>query len=48
MSGSETQPRKVELIHVHSKKRDYHESLHITTKRAFVLTKASLNNTDIR
>ena len=31
MSGSESWPRKVELTHTF-KKRDYHESLHITMK----------------
>ena len=34
MRGSELWPRKVELVHAHSKiqKRDYRESLYITAK----------------
>ena len=43
MSSSELQPRKVELMHVHSKNAMTTESiLHITTKPVFVLTKTSL------
>ena len=28
MNGSESRPRKVELMHVHSKKRDYHKDIY--------------------
>ena len=42
-SGSESWPRKVELMHIHSKKGDdYCEYLQITTKPAFVPIKANL------
>ena len=43
MSGSESQPREVELMHAHSNKlNDYQDTLHVTTKAVFILTKTSL------
>ena len=42
MSSSELWPRNVELTHTHSKKCDYHESLHITMKPVFVVMKINL------
>ena len=41
MSGSELQPRKVELMHVHLKKHNYHESLHIKTNNVIIPTETS-------
>ena len=42
-SGSESWPRKVELMCTHSfKKRDYHESLHITMKPVIIPMETSL------
>ena len=42
MSGSELQPRKVELMHSYLKKLDYHESLHISTKPVIIPMETSL------
>ena len=41
-SGSESRPKKTELMSEHSKKHNYCESLHITMKPVFVLMKTSL------
>ena len=42
VGGSELQPRKVELMSVHSKRHGYREFLQITTKPVITPTKISL------